>query len=96
MTTLAQLPESILVYWCAECRWFLPLDDGKVCPGEEHERSGLMRKRWGYICPDCPEEENFFLSAKNYREHNHLPWWESQELLQWQALKEVFWGRQKA
>ena len=62
---------SVLVYYCAECEWYFDADGGNECPGEEHERSGLMRRRRGYICPDCDPDGDFYLTRKDFLEHNH-------------------------
>lgn len=70
--------KATVVYICEECyealpqEWsYLPLSEGKYCPMEGHERSGKMRKRRVWICPDCPEESHAFLGRRDFLEHVH-------------------------
>ena len=73
------LPESQIVWFCDECRTYTLEREG-LCPlGCEGYITGWQkrqRKRRGYICPDCDEETNLYLSKQNFMGHNELPQWE--------------------
>ena len=60
-----QHTESVLVYWCKNDQWFVPLGDGSSCPNDDcvpddnnwrWDANGLiktrMRKRRGWVCTE--------------------------------------------
>jgi hypothetical protein len=66
--TAHRLPESQIVWWCAECGTYT-LEHEKACPMDCMTAGGhdsKQRRRRGYICADC--EEHVYLSRESFVE----------------------------